>query len=319
MAATTRLAPADLLAEACVIACEYSGNLTLRQLYYQLVARGHSPNTQDDYNRIKDTLVKARIAGTFSFDWLIDRSRTVHPGEFTRYQDDVEFALDEAAGDVKALPAWNIYAARWWGQKTHVSVWVEKEALAGVFEGPCKNLGVSWFAAKGYPSLSSLYDWVKGVHDVVHTAEEAPAWGGLDRVVVIYFGDHDPDGWQIPRSAMNRVREIQHATGLHLPTVELDRVALNMDQIRAYNPPPFPAKMTSSRYKGYVEEHQTKSAWELDALQPDQLQKLIRDSVNAHFDADRFDAVREVIVQRRELMRAKMRTGDWLAKALGGE
>lgn len=317
MATATRVSRADLLTEAIEIAQEYMGNLTLRQLYYQLVARGHSPNSQEDYTRIGNVLIDARIAGTFRFDWLIDRSRTIHEGDFNDRAADVDDALRAAATDVKNLPYWNLRADRWWGQRTHVSVWVEKEALSGVFEEPCKELGVSWFACKGYPSLSSLYNWVRSVSSTVEESD-LEEWGGLDSVVILYFGDHDPDGWQIPRSALRRVNQIQDVTGLFLPEVTLDRVALNMDQILAHRPPPFPAKVTSARYAGYVAEHDTTSAWELDALTPPQLQRLIRDGVNAHFDTDRHTEVQAFIREQRVEMRKRMRSDDWLAQALEG-
>jgi len=310
-----RIARAELLDHAKDIAQEYRGNLTLRQLYYQLVARGYSPNTQRDYKRVGDIVADARLAGTFSFDWLIDRSRTVYAGSYTDLADDVDHALDQAAEGVGYMPHWYLKADRWWGQRKHVSVWVEKEALSGVFERPCNRLGVSWFACKGYPSLSSLYDWVRGVHAVAEEAE-SPEWDGLDEVVILYFGDHDPDGWQIPRSAVERLGQIQTATGLYLPPIRLERVALNMDQIQAYNPPPFPAKMTSSRYAGYVDEHGTDEAWELDALKPNQLQDLIQDGVRSHFDLARHKAVQETIRRRRDEMRDRMKDAGWLATAL---
>ncbi len=88
-----------------------------------------------------------------------------------------------------------------------------------------------------------------------------------------------------------------------------------MDQIEAYDPPPFAAKMSSPRYQGYRDEHGTDLAWELDALRPDQLQQLITDGVAAHFDTDRHSEVQGVIRERRDEMRGRMDV-DWLGAAL---
>ncbi len=63
----------------------------------------------------------------------------------------------------------------------------------------------------------------------------------------------------------------------------LDRIALNMPQIRKYNPPPNPAKITDSRYGAYVSQHGGKS-WELDALDPRVLDDLIDKSIQEHLD-----------------------------------
>lgn len=320
MSATQRLNRSDLLVHALEIAREYAGNLTLRQLYYQLVARGYSPNSQRDYKRIGSVVAKARMSGAFPFDWLLDRTRTVHPGRFTTYDTDVDDALDKAAGALRSTPYWYLSASRWFGQREHVSVWVEKEALAGVFEDPCERLGVSWFTCKGYPSLSALYEWVKQIAAVVD-ASRTRAWGdrdgmGLERVTILYFGDHDPDGWQIPRSALENVRTIAAVEGLHLPWISLERVALNMPQIEAFNPPPFPAKMTSSRYQGYVDEHGTDDAWELDALRPEQLQQLIRDNVEERFDREVYSQHQATITRLRADMRSRMQDPVWMSGVL---
>ncbi len=301
----SRLEREELLEVALEIASEYGGNLTLRQLYYQCVARGHSPNHDRDYKRLGDVVGQARMRGQFPFHWLEDRGRTVHGGDFTRFDDDVDDALERAAEDLRNAPGWALGADRWYGQPRHVSVWVEKEALSGVFDGPCRALGVSWFACKGYPSLSSLYRWVRQLAGV-ESATEA---------VVLYFGDHDPDGWQIPRTAQRTVRQIARMEGVWQP-IRFERMALNMDQIRAFNPPPFPAKMTSSRYAGYVAEHGTTDAWELDALRPEQLDTLIREGVAGYFDEDIYEANEATIEERRADMRERMQEPGWIHSVL---
>lgn len=320
----SRMNRTELLNEAHAIAEEYRGNLTLRQLYYQLVARGFSPNSQQDYKRIGDVLGTARMEGRFPFSWLLDRSRTIHRGDYSDHNDSVAGALVQAAGAVQSFPHWYLNASRWWGQRSHVSVWVEKEALAGVFEAPCLSSGVSWFACKGYPSLSALWSWVKAVERVVD-ASRSGSWAspdgwddgsGLDEIVILYFGDHDPDGWEIPRSALRNVRQIARVEEIDLPPIRLERVALNMGQIRQYDPPPFPAKPTSSRFTKYLAEHQTDDAWELDALRPEVLTRLIRENVDRIFDADRHAEVQAHIEERREEMRGRMAEDGWLRSVL---
>ena len=56
------------------------------------------------------------------------------------------------------------------------------------------------------------------------------------------------------------------------------RLALNMNQVRQYDPPPNPAKLSDSRAEDYVKEHGY-SSWELDALSPDVIMKLIEEAV----------------------------------------
>jgi len=78
--------------------------------------------------------------------------------------------------------------------------------------------------------------------------------------------------------------------------------ALNMDQVREFNPPPNPAKFTDSRYWNYVIEHGGES-WELDALDPPTLAGLIEDRVLALRD----DAIWQEDLDREETEQAHLR------------
>ena len=79
-----------------------------------------------------------------------------------------------------------------------------------------------------------------------------------------------------------------------------------MDQIEEYNPPPFEAKMSSSRFKKYVEEHDTDEAWELDALEPAVLQALITTNVERFFDQAEYEEQQAEVEKIRELVRAEL-------------
>ena len=59
---------------------EYSAqglNLTVRQVYYQLVARGLMPNKKAAYERISDVIADGRLAGLIDWDCIEDRTRSV--------------------------------------------------------------------------------------------------------------------------------------------------------------------------------------------------------------------------------------------------
>lgn len=134
-----RTARTTLLAQATEIAREYKDegySLTLRQLFYQLVAKALIPNADESYKRLGDVLGDARLAGEFDMDLIIDRGRDAKPSKHHECKLDVNVALDEAGSYLRALPHWSIAVDRWFGQPNYVSCWVEKEALAGVFEKP---------------------------------------------------------------------------------------------------------------------------------------------------------------------------------------
>ena len=318
----------ELLTAAREIAEEYAAqgySLTLRQLYYQCVSKAIVPNSDESYKRLGDILGDARLKGDFGMDLIVDRGRNAGHSSHHESKLDVSVALGEAGAYLRALPFWSIAVDRWFGQSRYVSCWVEKEALAGVFEQPCKDLGVGFFACKGYPSHSALWQWLGKLQEA-HSASQAVVTDDdgnefegtpIEEAVVLYFGDHDPDGWQIPRSAEETLNTLASVHGLDIPPIRFERVALVMSQIKQYNPPPFPAKTTSSRYAGYYREHGIQDAWELDALSPKVLDRLIRTNVGRLWDESAHEFWQSLARPNREILRNRMREDGWVTNALG--
>lgn len=324
-----REANKSILKTALDIAEEYKNQgmtLTLRQMYYQFVARGLIESGQKHYSRIGTVLTKARYDGTFPLSMILDRGREVHLGKYLKKEIDLESALERADSAIERFPEIFMGVDAWHGQPNFVSVWVEKQALEGVFEPICEELGVSWFACKGYPSVSALSDWLNHAQNVCggvdfNYEDEEDKENLLARIedhyengdtvedvraaaTVLYFGDHDPDGWEIPRSAERNLRKLMYVNGIWFP-IRFERIALDMKQIQKYNPPPFDAKVTSSRYKLYVGEHNTRNAWELDALEPTVLRALIKSNVMKLYDKEIGEAnTRELIVARERFSKA---------------
>ena len=113
-------------------------------------------------------------------------------------------------------------------------------------------------------------------------------------------------------------RDIMDRLKLFMGGLEIRRLALNMDQVDEYNPPPNPAKTTDSRYAAYIAEFGTES-WELDALEPAVIAALIRDEIMGLIDQDAWDAAGEEIEQgRRQLGQIAERYDD-VTEFLGAE
>jgi len=146
---------------------------------------------------------------------------------------------------------------KWATQPRRIEVWIEKDALVGVIEGVCTELDVPYFSCRGYTSQSEM--WVGAQRLAAHwrKAKQNP--------LILHFGDHDPSGIDMTRDIQARLQEFSFGTAGH--PLELRRLALNMDQVELYGPPPNPAKLTDSRCEAYMEEHGNES-WELDALEP---------------------------------------------------
>jgi hypothetical protein len=315
----------EIILRAAKIAVEYAAEdmrLTIRQIYYQFVSRwpAEAPSGQRFYKRIVAALADARLAGLFPFKLIEDRGRD--SGKHHTWERlDVDGALENAEEEVRRLPRW-VDAGTWFGQDIVPSVWVEKEALAGILEPLCNDLGVPMFACKGYPSLTALWEWINDsaaafaprevtIGDRVEIFE-------AQRSVILYLGDHDPDGLEIPRSSKRRLEQIMALDDEPSFPVEMRRIALTMEQIEEYKPPPFWAKLTSSRYQKYVDETGTDEAWELDALDPRRLRELVRSHVLALYSSARRAEVKELIAEGRDLFldEADGAVNEWLREGL---
>jgi hypothetical protein len=246
---------------ANVIIDEYKAQgyeLTLRQLYYQFVARDMLPNKQSEYKRLGDTISDGRLAGLVDWNAIVDRTRNLK-----------DLAHWSSVGELLGACADQFREDKWAEQETRIEVWIEKEALAGVFQRVCEELDVPYFSCRGYVSQSEM--WRAGRRLKVHE-------DGGQETVILHFGDHDPSG-------MDMTRDIRDRLTMFGSRVDVQRLALNMDQVTKYAPPPNPAKLTDARAEGYVQLYGTAS-WELDALDPGTLSALVRDKVEEYRDED---------------------------------
>ena len=261
--------------------------LTLRQLYYQFVARDlfvdrfalvksrwrrvdketdpegwavATINAESNYDMLGNVVSDARLAGLIDWDSIEDRTRFLRG--HTTYE-------DPADAIAKLNQRYRIDF--WENQSVRLEVWIEKDALVGVVERVCRLWDINYFACKGYASQSELYAAGKRIQ---YRREH-----GNQETLVLHLGDHDPSGMDMTRDNCDRLSLFSGSY------VEVKRLALNMDQVEQYNPPPNFAKLTDSRAGQYVEEFGSES-WELDALTPEVISALIQDEVDLILDTD---------------------------------
>lgn len=256
--------------------------LTLRQLYYQFVAHDYFPdnrayrndggkwkldpdgtkNAEPNYSWLGDIVNDARLAGLIDWNAIEDRTRGIESLAHWSTPDEIVGATAE-----------QYRIDKWKNQPNRVEVWIEKEALAGVFERTCKANDVPYLSCRGYTSQSEMWRAGQRLKSYVDAGQ---------RPVILHFGDHDPSGIDMTRDIRDR---LELFTG---GAVKLDRLALNMEQVEEHNPPPNPAKVTDSRAKGYIREFGGES-WELDALEPALLEQLARDAILELRDNDQWE------------------------------
>jgi len=144
--------------------------LTLRQLYYQLVSRGHIENSLRSYKRIGNLVSDARLAGLIDWDMIEDRGRVAQfPAHWNDPAEIVSAAADQFAID------------KWEGQVNYIEVMVEKDALSGVLLPVCNRLDIGFTANRGYSSSSAMYEAGKRMARRLNEGKT---------IYVLYLGDH---------------------------------------------------------------------------------------------------------------------------------
>lgn len=273
-----------LLKKILEIIGQYTTALTNRQLYYQLVADTIIPNAQKIYKRICTFITDARYGGEIDWNAIEDRGRT--PERHSQWNNIKE--LVESACHSYRLPRWD-------SQKYYVELFCEKQAMEGILQPIADKYHIYFGCNKGYSSASMMYELAKRLKKQLSDNK---------KLVVLYLGDHDPSGLDMIRDIQERItefiwsyeKEYFMSYSICYGQMEKDEVfqvvpvALTTNQVKQYNPPPNPTKITDPRAKHYLAEFGNKS-WELDALKPDVLTNLTEQSILKYLDIDKYNAV----------------------------
>lgn len=259
--------------------------LTLRQCYYQLVARGIIPNNERSYKNTGNLINDARLAGMIDWYAIEDRTRNLKSlSHWYKPQDIIIAGAEQYRKDL------------WENQYYYVEVWVEKEALANVVGRVSNELDVPYFCCRGYVSQSEM--WSASQRFINKQDEEDK------HVILIHLGDHDPSGIDMSRDIEERLLLF----GVDESRFTFKRIALNMEQIYTFNPPPNPAKLTDSRCYSYLANYGSES-WELDALEPRVIHELITEAVTEYMDEELAEEIKDSVERERKVMRRV--ASDW--------
>lgn len=262
----------EVIAQANSIIESYAAqgyNLTLRQLYYQFVSRDLIANKQTEYKRLGDIISKGRRWGMVDWNAIVDRTRNLQ-----------SLGTWESPSAIVEAVAQQFRYDRWLAQPVYVEVWFEKDALMGVFERVAHKWRLPFFSCRGYTSDSEVWGAAQRLRAVRQGADKLfhdPIEPHPRDVVILHFGDHDPSGIDMTRDIRDRL----HLFGAR--GIDVRRMALNMDQVEQYDPPPNPAKESDSRFVEYQALHGDES-WELDALEPTVLAALVEREVQSLID-----------------------------------
>jgi hypothetical protein len=259
--------------------------MTVRQLYYQMVVQKVLPNSQSSYKMVVRAMVRARQEGMIPWDWIEDRLRRPRgPSMWRTIEEYLETVKHAFRADI------------WEWQPRYCEFWLEKEALAGIFEGELREYGVTLNVGRGYDGWSSLKNaaaryraWAERRSEI--EGEEI----GTDRVTIVYAGDQDPSGQDMVRSLEERLNFFD-------VWPKVIKSCVTPEDIEYYNLPPDPTKTTDSRAPAFIAQYGAVSSVELDALPVEVLRQKIRDDLAANIDQQALSYARDLEEEVRLVM-----------------
>lgn len=243
--------------------------VTVRQIHYQLVGKNLVENTTSNYNLLSKLLKYARIDGYTPWEVIEDRVRQTYLNR--GWQDQEDFLGTERSNFLEGYRR-DLQQ----GQKNYIEVWLEKDALAGIFQRMLNPYCISLCPTRGFSSVSFLNDLRYRILSSQESDQQA---------IMLYFGDHDPSGKIMLPSMRTTLEDEMKVTGMKFETV-----ALTKKQIEQYSLPVrmSSAKKTDSRYKKFSQRY-GEEAVELDALSPKQLEEIIKEAVIKYIDVSKLN------------------------------
>ncbi len=260
--------------------------LTLRQIYYRLVAAGHIANTRSKYNDLSKIIKHMRIDDVLPWNVLTDRVRRV--SDKRGFEDHQDFMTQEVEHFLEGYARCYVQ-----GQENYLELWCEKDALSQVFERVAWPYCIRAVTCRGYQSITFLDDFRQRAVQALSKGQQP---------IILYFGDLDPSGVQMLEATAQTLEDEMDLEG-----VKYERVALNPAHVEGFNLPhnPDAVKLTDTRYSTYVERF-GHVAVELDALHPGTLQEMAIKAIVSHLDMEHFRQQREIEqIERRKLAAIK--------------
>lgn len=251
---------------------------TVRGVFYQVAALGLIRKTESDYQQtIIRLLSDMRREGQIPWNWIADNTRTRRkPPSFSG----IASAVERTAQTYRR--------AMWESQPRYVEVWCEKDTLTGVLYGETAGFDIPLMTCRGYPSLTFLQSSAQVI------AEQGKPTD------VLYIGDHDPSGRDIPRFVERELRAFA-------PRAEITftRLAVTETQIAEWSLPSRPTKRSDGRSRGWVGD-----SVDADAIPPRKLRELLRAAIESRIDQRAWDTIKKAEASERDYLKVFAKSAE---------
>ena len=277
----------ELLAQAQAVLDEYRQYwpLTCRQIFYRLVGVYDFDKSETAYSRLCHHLANARRARLIPFYAIRDDG-------VTSYRRDHFDDKDAFLRHVRYLGE-SYTRNKLADQDYHIEVWCEAAGMLPQLDDVAAPYSVRAYSSGGFDSLTAKKDLADRICRI-----EKPT-------VILHLGDYDPSGQSIFDTVAEDVAAFVEADRPHgYVTVEFERVALTLEQVRQYGLPTAPPKATDSRSKGW-----TGGTCQLEALPPDVIAGILKTAIERRIDWDQFRTDMQAQEREREEIQLLLLTG----------
>ena len=302
---------------------------TIRSVYYVLGSLNIIPLTKNGYKSLDRKMVEMRLSGAIPWGFFaVKRGTQIEAGvkvnlphnfranvPYVPPKDWAEHFLTQLKNASE-----NFQLPRWYKQKNLVEVWVEKDGLLGATANWISDLEVTVRAPQGYGAWEFIHDAVKKIKRELKEQ-------GKESVRILYLGDLDPSGKDIPRfMSQEAISHFENTLGIK--DLSFTEIALTPEQVREFKLPQTPesddvmAKIgRDPRMRWYQAHYPADMFTELDAfyaLATDSAMAMIRESIIALFDDDIHEATRADEKKMKKIVTKEVSDGveDWLQEGI---
>ena len=256
--------------------------LTVRQIFYQLVAAGKRENTRSKYNDLSRLITQMRVDCMLDWDIIDDRARRISDKRGHEDAGDYARRVSDALGNYQRCLVQ--------GQEYYIETWCEKDALSQIFEEVAWPYCIRHATCRGFDSATALWKFAERARAAISRGQQ---------VVLLYFGDFDPSGLAAGDATQQSLME-----RYGLCDIRFVRVALNQEQIEEHHlPHAFDAvKATDTRANRFIERFGEYGACELDAIHPRLLREMTGDAIESYLDMDLFWDQKDIESVERQKM-----------------
>jgi hypothetical protein len=241
--------------------------MTVRQVYYALVAAGVLPKTESAYDRVGYHLLRMRRCSVIPYHYVADNTRWMRkPRTYTSLEAYLQYGRQAYR------------RALWANQEAYIEIWCEKDALAGVLYEVTEEWDVPLMVTRGFPSETFVYEAAQNLK-----AQARP-------VHIYYYGDYDPSGVSITVTTRRKLEDFG-------AVFDFEQVAVLPWQIEEWALPTRPTKKSDSRAKNWKG-----GSVELDAIPPRRLRLLVEDVIAQHMDPEELEWTRRIEEAERETL-----------------